>query len=219
MYNFSQPIQTASKTAGYTEFQFQAVKFTSVKFNKKCFNSTCKNINSTRLFIFFTNNSKNFPSKAISSVLMSVACESQKVYLKENAFKNTHFWRVQNALLPTAREGNVFRSVCQLFWPQRGRGVGFPACITGHMIRGSAYSRVCIRAGLHPGGSASQGGLHLRGVCISGESASRDVCIQGVCIQGGRKWVCLRGLGRPPPIMTSSGGHIGRHPTGMHSCC
>ena len=101
-------------------------------------------------FLFhFTNNSKNFPSKAIRSVLMSVACESQKVDLKENAFKNTHFWRVQNALLPTAREGDVFRSVCQLFWPQRGRGVGFPACITGHMTGGSAYSRVCIRAGLH----------------------------------------------------------------------
>ena len=91
MYNFSHPIQTASKTAGYTVFQFQAVKFTSVKFNKKCFNSTCK-ISIQQDFLFhFTNNSKNFPSKAIRSIPMSVACESQKVDLKENAFKNTHF--------------------------------------------------------------------------------------------------------------------------------
>ena len=42
-------------------------------------------------------------------------------------------------------------SVCS-----QGEGVGFPACITGHMSRGKG---VCIQGvvGLHPGG----GGLHL----------------------------------------------------------
>ena len=119
---------------------------------------------------------------------MSVAYESQKVDLKENAFKNNHFWRVQNALLPTAREGNVFRSVCRLSLPQRGRGVGFLACIKGHMTRGSAYRRVCIQ-----GGSASQEGLH------SGGSASRGVCIQGGLHPGGLEMGLPQGVGQTPP--------------------
>ena len=42
------------------------------------------------------------------------------------------------------------------------RGVAFPACITGHMTRGSASG------GLHPGGSAS------RVVCIDGDLQCGD---------------------------------------------
>ena len=64
-----------------------------------------------------------------------------------------------------------------------GGGVGFPACITGHMT-GSLHP-----GGLHPGGGGSvsrwRGGLHPgrgrglhpgrgTGVCIQGASASRD---------------------------------------------
>ena len=78
----------------------------------------------------------------------------------------------------------------QVSWPA-SRGVGFPACITGHMTR----------VGLHPGegrsasrgwGSASRGrgGLHSR--------------------VGG-------GLGRPPRS-TWSGKAGGTHPTGMPHC-
>ena len=47
---------------------------------------------------------------------------------------------------------SCFTSVCHSFCPQ-GRGIGFPACITGHMTRG-----VYIQGGLHVGGSASKGG-------------------------------------------------------------
>ena len=62
---------------------------------------------------------------------------------------------VEQLLLPTARECNVFRSVCQSFCPQEG-GIGFPACITGLHDQGR---------GLHPGA----GGLHPG----RGRSASR----------------------------------------------
>ena len=61
-------------------------------------------------------------------------------------------------------------------------GVGFPACITGHMTRG-----ICIQGGLPRGGlHLHPGGLHPRGIWKTslglplGGSASRGVCIQGV---------------------------------------
>ena len=59
-------------------------------------------------------------------------------------------------------------------------GISFPACITGHMTRGSAS-----RGSLPPGGLPPGGGLHPRG------SASR----RGVCIPGGLPSL---GLDRPP---------------------
>ena len=43
--------------------------------------------------------------------------------------------------------------------PQWGRGVGVPACITGHMTRGDG--------GLHPGGG--------RGVCTKGGGTSASM--------------------------------------------
>ena len=67
--------------------------------------------------------------------------------------------------LPTAREGNVFRSVSQYILSMGGGGVGFPACITGHMtgvgsasrgvfiqVGGSASRGFCVQWGLYPGG-------------------------------------------------------------------
>ena len=122
-----------------------------------------------------------------------------------NKFKRVDIW-LQKVSLPTAREGTVFRSVCQSFCPRGQGGVGFPACISGHMTRGlhpgvciwgSVSRGVCIQEGLHPERSAS-------GVCITG----------GGYASGGSasRW----GLGRPPlsalgdrqtPLMTSSGGH------------
>ena len=69
-------------------------------------------------------------------------------------------------LLITARkrslgQGNIFTGVC-LF---KGGGIGFPACITGHMT----------------GGSASIGGFTSRGVCVQREGV---FCIQRVCLRG-----------------------------------
>ena len=74
-----------------------------------------------------------------------------------------------------------------------GGRVGFPACITGHMNRGSASGGVCIQrevciwGGLHGGSALGVGSLCSRGeVCIRGDlhrregSASRgEVCIWG----------------------------------------
>ena len=56
-------------------------------------------------------------------------------------------------------------------------GVGFPACITGHMTRG-----ICIQGGLPRGGGSASAS---RGSASKGDweglpgSASRGVCIQG----------------------------------------
>ena len=70
-------------------------------------------------------------------------------------------------------------------------GVGFQACITGHMTGGvyiqrgggSASSGVCIQGGLHPGESVSR---------MDGQTPEHY------------------------RIRSTSGG---THPTGMHSCC
>ena len=129
-------------------------------------------------------------------------------------------WSSVIYLLPTAREGNVFRSVCQSFCSQGG---GFPACITGHMTGGihpgeiCIQEGVCIQGGLHPAegvyiqgrGSASRGGVYIQvrgsasrsGSLHLGEgSASRGSTSRGVCI-----WEVVQ---TPPPlIMTSSGSH------------
>ena len=103
--------------------------------------------------------------------------------------------------------------MCHSVW---GRGrVGFPACITGHMTRGSASRGVCLQgasasgvgglhqgAGLHPGGrgvciqegwgSASGGGLSASRGYASWGSASGGSASGGSCIQGR--------LGRRPSI-------------------
>ena len=101
------------------------------------------------------------------------------------------------AILPPANEvwGKLmFSHVFVCPW-----GVGFPVCITGHVIRRVCIQGVCLQGGLHSGGSASRGsasrGSASRGVCIQeglhpgglppGGSAFRRVCIQGVCLQGG----------------------------------
>ena len=86
------------------------------------------------------------------------------------------------------------------------------------MTRGSAYSRVCIRAGLHPGGVCISGCLHPGGL-HPGESASWGGLHPRGLHPGGLEMGLPQGVGQTPLIMTSSGGHIGRHPTGMHSCC
>ena len=70
----------------------------------------------------------------------------------------------------------TFSHVCGIPSVHR-EGVGFPACITGHMTKGAA-SR----------GSASKSGLHPRGVCIQGRRSA----------SGGQVYI-WRGLGRTPP--------------------
>ena len=90
-------------------------------------------------------------------------------------------------------QDNVSTSVCHsVNWRE---GVGFPACITGHMTNGR--------------GSASEGGSTFR---EGGGSASRG---RGVCIWG-------RGWADPPRDgwdTTRYGQQAGSmHPTGMHSC-
>ena len=98
-------------------------------------------------------------------------------------------------------QGNIFTSVCHSVH----RGVGFPACITGHMTRRSlhlgrsASGEICIQGGvciqgrdLHPGR-----GLHTRGWSTSRRR-------EEVCIQGG---VCIRGLGRHPLPPSDSTGY------------
>ena len=90
-----------------------------------------------------------------------------------------------------------YRSLDQ---PQGLEGVGFPACITGHMIRGRG---VCIHEerGLHPGkrGSVSRGGWvciqGMRGFASRGRGSTSG--IEGVCIQEG-KGSASRGLGGLP---------------------
>ena len=65
-----------------------------------------------------------------------------------------------------------FTNVCHSFCSRGGGGLGFPACITGHMTR-----VVCIQRSSASGGSASEGGLgrppeHYRIRSISGWYAS-----------------------------------------------
>ena len=78
-------------------------------------------------------------------------------------------------------------------------GIGFPACITGHMtsIQGDSAHRVCIQGeGLHLGESASWGGG-------GGGSAYRGSA--------------SRGVGQTPPHPTRTRKMGGAHPTGMFS--
>ena len=85
-------------------------------------------------------------------------------------------------------------------------GVGFPACVTGHMTGGSAYGGSLSRGGgLHPlGRGFVSGGLY------PGGSASR-----GGGSASGRKGVCPT----HPLDTTGYGQREGStHPTGMHSC-
>ena len=99
------------------------------------------------------------------------------------------------------REGDVITPVCH--GGGRGGGVGFPACITGHMTwcRGSVSRgrRVCKKVGVPASGggvcswggqgSAFRGrGLHL-GVYMQGEGGSASV---------GRRSASRRGLGQTP---------------------
>ena len=65
--------------------------------------------------------------------------------------------------------------------PVGGGGVGFPACITGHLSRGSASRGLCIQGGgsLHPVGSASRG--------------------RGSAYEGGG-WSAYSEVGQTPPL-------------------
>ena len=75
---------------------------------------------------------------------------------------NSELW------LPTAREGNVFRGVCQSFCSQVGM-MSLPVCLSGRMflpedmISLSIWSRFYSGGG---GGSESGGGLPLDGGVI-----------------------------------------------------
>ena len=84
----------------------------------------------------------------------------------------------------------MFLHLCVILF-QGGEGVGFPACITGHMSR--------IQGGLHPEGLPTGGFPMKRGSAYRGRA---------VCLQGDRA--------DPPPPGTRKAG--GMHPTGMLSC-
>ena len=62
--------------------------------------------------------------------------------------------------------------------PQGDWGIGFPACITGHMTRGSASRGSTSRASASRGGSASKGGSASRGGWEVGQTPPQ-VCLQG----------------------------------------
>ena len=77
-------------------------------------------------------------------------------------------------LLPTARGGYVFRSVCQSFCStgEGGESASKRVCLCGRSA--SRGGGVCLQGGLHPSVSHSvHRGLHPR------RSASRGVCIKG----------------------------------------
>ena len=90
--------------------------------------------------------------------------------------------------MPTAREGYVFRNVCQSFCLQRGVGI----------YRGSAYG----------------GGVCIQGVVCLQRGLTMGVCIQGM---GGLHPGGGLHLGGLPPILVATAA-VGGHPTGMHSC-
>ena len=96
----------------------------------------------------------------------------------------------------------MFLRLCVVQFTGGWGGVGFLACITGHMTRGlhpgGLHLGVCLQGGLHPWGLPEEGSAS-RGVCLQeglppgglppGESDSRWVCIwgsvsRGVCIHG-----------------------------------
>ena len=56
-------------------------------------------------------------------------------------------------------QGNVFTGVLSVH-----RGIGFPACITGHTTKGVCIQGVCLQGGLQ--GGLPSGGLPPGGVCI-----------------------------------------------------
>ena len=69
-------------------------------------------------------------------------------------------------------QGNVFIPVC---YPVHREGVGFPACITGHMTRGLHLG------GLPPGSWAEPPpGLSTGGVCIRGGGQTPSPKIHGI---------------------------------------
>ena len=89
------------------------------------------------------------------------------------------------------------------------RGVGFSACITGHMTTGSASGGgVCLLG-------AESRGLPLGGYTFSGVSASRG---RGSASRG--KGSFHQGvIGKTPVITTGYGQQVGgMHSTRMHSC-
>ena len=94
--------------------------------------------------------------------------------------------RLITASKRSLRQGNVFTCVCHYVH----MGVGFPACITDHLTRGSAYRGSASRGVGHPGG------LHLGGW--------GDSCTPSPRYMGYYK---IRQQSR------------GTHPTEMHSCC
>ena len=97
--------------------------------------------------------------------------------------------------LPPANEvwGKVmFLHLCVMQFT--GGGVSVPACITGHMTRGSLSGGISVQGGSLSGGSLSKGGLCPGGLCSGGfcpvRSQSRGVSVQGVSVWWGD--FCLR---------------------------
>ena len=82
--------------------------------------------------------------------------------------------RIQNFLggatnselcLPTAREGNVFRGVCQSFWTQVGM-MSLPVCLSSRMFLPEGMISLSVWSRFYPGGgggSESRGDLLLDG--------------------------------------------------------
>ena len=103
---------------------------------------------------------------------------SQCMYLF-NIFPDPHFMLVKTMVI-TARNSS------------RGKVLFSQACVIPSVHRRGG---VCLRRGLHPGGSMPMGGLHPGGGGVRiqrGESASRGVCLGGVCLwRSAYRGVCL----------------------------
>ena len=100
-------------------------------------------------------------------------------------------------------------------------GVGFPACMTGHMTRGG-YASGGLNGGICMGWSASKKVCLHAGVFLP---RVRRVCIQGVWADLPPPRSAYKGAGSatplPPDTWNTTGyGHQagGTYPTGMHSC-
>ena len=91
-------------------------------------------------------------------------------------------------VLPTAKEGNVFKNVfCQSFC---SHGEGASVYLWEDDLRTGPLPMRCLHLGVClPGGcSAFTGGSAYEGVCLQEVCIQGSSALQGVCIQGGCLW-------------------------------
>ena len=117
----------------------------------------------------------------VTLVILCLDQVEELVHIKQHGVEVQKHSVIICAFITTRKQslgqGNIFTSMS--FFLSTGEGVGFLACITGHMTRGSS-SRGSASGG-SPQGVCSRR-VCIQGVCIQGWSVSRGVCIQGVCL-------------------------------------